>query len=132
VSTGLAVLLGFGSTVVLQAMWAPSASAAQTSCVPDPAYGQCVAFAYTGADQTFALPTDAIASNVLVKVWGAGGGGTNFYTHSGGGGGYSQGVMDMTGVVTATVIVATWSETPPNTLASASEVLYRDGDCLLR
>lgn len=83
----------------------PKAQAASQSCTPDPGYSQCVQLTYDGADQSYTLPANAIASNVLVKLWGAGGGGIIYQTMNGGSGGYTAGVLDLTANRTVTVIV---------------------------
>jgi hypothetical protein len=89
------------------AAWPSTAWADQTTCTPGAGYSNCVEFTYTGADQAFTLPANAIADNVEVKLWAAGGGGD--YNPGGldvgGGGGYAQGVVDLTGDPAVTVIV---------------------------
>jgi hypothetical protein len=106
--------------VVAQISTAPAAKAAQTICTVDAGYGQCAEFTYSGADQTFTLPAGAIASNVLVKAWGAGGGGDNYYIQNGGGGGYTQGVLDLTGNTTITAIVGQGGYSACNKLNAVS------------
>ncbi|WP_295783199.1 glycine rich domain-containing protein [uncultured Microbacterium sp.] len=98
-----AILLTTGLTAT--GTGASPASAAQTTCTPDAGYSQCVAFTYSGADQQFTLPVGAIASDVSVKMWGAGGGGTNYYTMNGGAGGFTRGVIDMSSVASTPVTV---------------------------
>lgn len=53
-------------------------------------------FTYTGADQTFAVPSTLSA--ITVKMWGAGGGGSygEGYSFAGGPGGYTYGVLNTT------------------------------------
>jgi hypothetical protein len=58
-------------------------------------------FSYTGADQTFIVPSDVTV--LLVRMWGAGGGGNG--TGKGGGGAYVQGLLDVTPGETLTLIV---------------------------
>lgn len=53
-------------------------------------------FSYTGSDQTFTVPSTLTAMSI--KLWGAGGGGSNGegYTFAGGPGGYTYGVLNTT------------------------------------
>lgn len=53
-------------------------------------------FSYTGADQTFAVPSTL--TTMTVKMWGAGGGGSNAegYQFAGGPGGFTSGVVNTT------------------------------------
>ncbi|MDR3608514.1 MAG: invasin domain 3-containing protein [Oligoflexia bacterium] len=63
-------------------------------------------FAYTGAAQTFTVPTGCTAINI--KAWGAGGGGgsgTSGTDYAGGGGGYATGTLSVTAGQSYTVIV---------------------------
>ena len=73
---------------------------------PPPAEGSAV-FSFTGAAQTFTVPTGV--SRVAVKLWGAGGGAGIFgrgESHSsGGGGGYTAGFLPVTVGETLTVMV---------------------------
>lgn len=58
-------------------------------------------FSYTGADQSFLVPTGVTA--LVVKMWGAGGGGNG--SGKGGGGAYVEGTLTVTPGETLTIIV---------------------------
>ncbi len=64
-------------------------------------------FLYTGADQTFTVPSDVTSINI--KMWGGGGGGGNpggwTYGYPGGGGGYTMGTLAVTPGQVLTVMV---------------------------
>lgn len=63
-------------------------------------------FTYTGANQTFTVPSGITSINI--KAWGAGGGGGRLYTFGtvpGAGGGYSSGNLSVTSGQILTVIV---------------------------
>lgn len=96
------------ASMLVVGLEAAGAADAVTACTPDADYTNCVVFSYTGSDQQFSLPAGAIASNVLIKAWGAGGGGDytafNAFTR-GGGGGFAQGLVDLTGVSSMDIIV---------------------------
>jgi hypothetical protein len=93
-------------TVAAATVLVPSrADAAETACTPDTGYTECVMVSYSGSDQTFALPTNAIASQVLVKLWGAGGGGVDYQTMNGGSGGFTTGLLDLSANRSVTVVV---------------------------
>ncbi len=63
-----------------------------------------VVFAYTGADQSFVVPQGI--TNIFVKAWGAGGGGTPSITGgTGGAGGYASSWLTVTPGETLTVVV---------------------------
>src|ERR1700722_18330778 len=96
---GVVVALVASLTAVTALASSPNvADAAQTNCTPDAGYSTCTEFTYSGADQTFALPAAADATNVKVKLWGAGGGGDfGPGVDAGGGGGYTEGVLNLTG-----------------------------------
>jgi hypothetical protein len=64
-----------------------------TGCIVDVGYTNCKVFNYTGADQSFTVPSDIdTATAIIVEVWGAGGGGSGTYYNdpSGAAGGYSK------------------------------------------
>ncbi|MDP9930170.1 putative repeat protein (TIGR01451 family) [Variovorax paradoxus] len=83
------------------------AVADQLPCSPQSGYNACVQITYTGANQTFTVPTGV--SSVFIKAWGAGGGGpnTSYYTtqRGGGGGGFSSGTLAVTAGTTLGVRV---------------------------
>jgi uncharacterized repeat protein (TIGR02543 family) len=60
----------------------------------DGTYNNTQVYTYTGADQTFTVPNDITGTKeILVEVWGAGGGGTVAYygpDYGGGAGGYTK------------------------------------------
>jgi hypothetical protein len=68
---------------------------------PAPLVSYTQAFAYTGANQTFAVP--ATTTSITVYMWGAGGAGG--YSGVGGAGAYLQGVLPVTPSSSLTVIV---------------------------
>lgn len=74
------------------------AVADQLPCSPQSGYNACVQITYTGANQTFTVPTGV--TSVFIKAWGAGGGGpnTSYYPtqRGGGGGGFSSGTLAVT------------------------------------
>ncbi len=59
---------------------------------PAPLVSYTQAFAYTGANQTFAVPSRT--TSITVYMWGAGGGGG--YSSAGGAGAYIQGILTVT------------------------------------
>ncbi|MFF9564802.1 hypothetical protein ACF1AJ_15765 [Leifsonia sp. NPDC014704] len=69
------------------------AGAAGPACAPDPGFASCVVFASHGVDQRFDVP-DGVSS-ILIKLWGAGGGGEAqpSTVNHGGGGGYAEGEL---------------------------------------
>jgi hypothetical protein len=67
---------------------------------PAPLVSYTQAFAYTGANQTFAVP--ATTTSITVYMWGAGGGGNTNY---GGAGAMVQGVLSVTPGETLTIVV---------------------------
>lgn len=72
------------------------APAPGTTCIASTGYTNCKIFSYTGADQTFTIPSDIDTSKgILVEVWGAGGGGSVAYYNdpSGGAGGFSKATL---------------------------------------
>jgi uncharacterized repeat protein (TIGR02543 family) len=60
----------------------------------DGTYNNTQVYTYTGSDQTFTVPSDITGTKeILVEVWGAGGGGTHQYygpDYGGGAGGYTK------------------------------------------
>ena len=68
---------------------------------PAPLVSYTQAFAYTGANQTFAVPSRT--TSITVYMWGAGGAGG--YSGVGGAGAYLQGVLSVTPSSSLTVIV---------------------------
>ena len=62
--------------------------------------GTASTFSYTGSNQTYSVPSTA--TKLIVKAWGAGGGGA---LEQGGAGGFVTGTMDVTGSTTALVVV---------------------------
>jgi hypothetical protein len=66
-----------------------------------------IAYSYTGANQTFVVPSNV--SYVYVKLWGAGGGagraGGWTYGAEGGGGGHTRGLFPVTGGNTLTIVI---------------------------
>lgn len=62
-------------------------------------------FNYQGTDQTFIVPADV--EQIEVKVWGAGGGGSNYQSRysTGGAGGFVSGFLDVSAGETYTVMV---------------------------
>ena len=60
----------------------------------DGSYNNTQVYTYTGADETFAVPSDITGTKeILVEVWGAGGAGTVYYyglDYGGGAGGYTK------------------------------------------
>lgn len=83
------------------------AGAGQVACTPQTGYNTCVQITYSGADQTFTVPTGVSA--VFLKAWGAGGGGpnTSYYTtqRGGGGGGFASGTLAVTAGSTLGIVV---------------------------
>jgi hypothetical protein len=81
--------------------------AAVESCTPDTGYNRCVAYTYAGTDQAFVVPNGV--SQIFVKVWGAGGGGSVSAPLSigapGGSGAYVAGVLSTTPGSQYTVMV---------------------------
>ncbi len=75
-----------------------TAMAGQVACTPQAGYSACVQVTYSGADQTFTVPTGV--SSIFIKAWGAGGGGpnTDYYPiqRGGGGGGFAAGTLSVT------------------------------------
>ena len=76
----------------------PFKSAAPTGAASVPS--TVVTFAYTGADQSFLVPTGV--TSVKVSMWGAGGGGAD---NTGGAGAYVEGTLAVTPEETLTVVV---------------------------
>ncbi|WP_143569264.1 glycine-rich protein [Streptomyces acidiscabies] len=88
-----------------------AATPAQTSrrasaCTPSAGFTNCTLLSYTGADQTFTVPTGV--SSLNVQLWGAGGGGDNSAYYSGqvggAGGGYTTGTLAVTAGQSLTVM----------------------------
>lgn len=81
--------------------------AAVENCTPDAGYNRCVAYTYTGADQAFVVPTSVTQINV--KAWGAGSGGSISVPLNigapGGSGAYVAGVLSTTPGSQYTVMV---------------------------
>ena len=73
---------------------------ASTACTPV-VFSDCVRFGYTGADQTFTVPTGVTILDL--KVWGAGG--ANGLEAKGGGGGFTVGMLTVTPGQVLTVTV---------------------------
>ena len=73
-------------------------------------------FTYTGADQSFVVPTSISPATVTVYMWGAGGGGGYTGTGSlyGGAGAYLQGILTVTPGATLTMIVGGGGVYRPN------------------
>ena len=92
---------------MVQVTSAPAAQAAQTACTPDSGFTTCVAYTYSGADQTFTVPTGVTSVNI--KAWGAGGGGANsaYKTNQAGGasGAYVSGTLATTAGQSLLVVV---------------------------
>ncbi len=83
------------------------ATAAVTNCTPTAGFTACLRITYSGADQTFTVPTGI--TSIHVRAWGAAGGGANstFYQLQGGGagGGYATGTLAVTPGQNLTVVV---------------------------
>ena len=73
-------------------------------------------FTYTGADQSFVVPTSISPATLTVYMWGAGGGGGYTGTGSlyGGAGAYLQGILTVTPGATLTMIVGGGGVYRPN------------------
>ena len=74
----------------------------------EPSPARVATFTYTGAVQTFQVPTDA--TSIVIKAWGAGGGGRCGWgggagSHGGGGGGFVQARVPALPGETLTVVV---------------------------
>jgi uncharacterized repeat protein (TIGR01451 family) len=84
--------------ITLAALPSADAGAAQVSCTPTAGFTNCAEFTYSGADQTFTVPSGV--TSLDVRMWGAGGGGIDpaYFTnqYSGGGGGYTTGTVAVT------------------------------------
>jgi uncharacterized repeat protein (TIGR01451 family) len=94
------------------------AKAAQESCTPDAGYEVCVRITAEGADQTFNVPTGV--TQLFVKLWGAGGGGSPYGVSGlGGGGGSTSGSIAVTGGQAITVVVGQGGQKAPLTPAVA-------------
>lgn len=85
----------------------PVAALAQVACTPSAGFNSCVRYNYTGANQTYTVPTGITSINV--KAWGAGGGGVDFLYYplqgGGGGGGYATGTIAVTPGQVLTLVV---------------------------
>ncbi|MEO9968989.1 MAG: glycine rich domain-containing protein, partial [Hyphomonadaceae bacterium] len=93
------------------ALSAPGLSYAQTSCTPSgtnpdtgAAYDQCIAFTFTGSEQTFTVPNDVADDDIQIKVWGASGA-SGFFGTRGGHGAFGQGMINATDNDAYTIIV---------------------------
>src|SRR5580704_16977637 len=84
--------------ITLAALPSAEAGAAQVTCTPTAGFTNCVQFTYSGADQTFTVPSGV--TSLDVRLWGAGGGGIDpaYFTnqYGGGGGGYTTGTVAVT------------------------------------
>ncbi|MGO1001839.1 hypothetical protein [Lysobacter sp. CA196] len=95
VAAGLFLLGSFGG-----------AQAAAVSCTPQAGYTHCLRYTYSGASQSFAVPTGV--TQVRTTMWGAGGGGSMAASGNaagGGSGGYADGTVTVTPGGTLTVTV---------------------------
>jgi trimeric autotransporter adhesin len=95
--------LVFFAAAVLQT----AAQAAVTPCTPTAGFTACLRYTFSGANQTFVVPTGV--TNIEVRAWGAAGGGTNlargyFLQGGGAGGGYARGTLAVTPGATMTVV----------------------------
>ena len=63
-------------------------------------------FTYTGATQTFTITNSGSLGEIIVKVWGAaGGGGPRYFSTQGGPGGYGSAIVNIRGISSLSVVV---------------------------
>jgi hypothetical protein len=78
-----------------------------TACTPQAGYANCLVFTATGSDHTFSVPANV--TSVLVKLWGAGGGGVepspSDRVAGGGSGGFTTGTLAVTPNSALTLVV---------------------------
>ena len=98
------------SLVIIMILLAGPASA-QTACTPSgtnpetgEAFDQCVAYTFTGTEQTFTVPDDVEGDSLQLKVWGAGGGG-GLFLNFGGHGAFGSAIHDAAAGDSYTIIV---------------------------
>jgi len=79
------------------------------SCLVDSGYTNCQLFSYTGSNQSFTFPSNISGTQeILVELWGAGGGGTEVYwsgDEGGGAGGFTKSRISGTANEVLTVVV---------------------------
>ena len=86
-------------------------------------------FTYTGATQTFSVPTGITA--ITAYVWGAGGGGAAVggwaTAHSGGGGGAAVGTINVSGITSLAMVVGQGGEGQDNQDATTIRMSFGGG-----
>jgi hypothetical protein len=79
------------------------------TCVVDAGYTNCQLFSYSGSNQSFTFPSNISGTQeILVELWGAGGGGTDLYwsgDQGGAAGGFSKATISATAGEQLTVVV---------------------------